>query len=856
MAPVAQLAEAAPVAPPQNLEAEESVLGAMMLSPGAIGAVSEILDASDFYRESHAKIYRAALGLYAKGEPVDAITLVDELEERGELEEAGGRVRLHELAALVPATANAAHYARIVREMATLRGLIAAGQQIAQLGWERPGETQVLVDRAEQVVFELSQSRVSTEFSHIEELLKESFERITALYEAGADVTGVPSGFRDLDRLTSGFQPGNLVIVAARPSMGKSALGLCIAANLALRHETPVAVFTLEMSKSEVTQRLLCSEAKVESQRLRTGKLQQDDWPRLVAAGDKLMKAPIYVDDTGSITMMEIRSKARRLKTRESKLGLIIVDYLQLMTSGTTAENRVQEVSQISRALKVLARDLDVPILAMSQLSRAVEQRHDKRPILSDLRESGCLTGDARVFLPDEGVYRPIRELVGSAGFNVLAVNTETWRLERRPVSRAFATGCKPVYRLRTRLGRTIRATGNHKFLAFDGWRRLDDMGPGLRIALPRWLPSTRQRTMSDAELALLGHVIGDGCTISRRGIRYTSHDRDRAHLVAQLGVDVFGESVKPRVATGTRSYQVSLGAGRHLARRARNPVAEWLDTLGAFGQRAWEKHVPDEVFRQPPDAIAVFLRHLWATDGRLDESNGHDPTIRYDSSSERLTRDVQSLLLRVGINARTFAVSQRDGKTIYRLDVQARDDAVRFLSVVAAVGERPSRAQFELLHSFDGRGEDTSRVAVPRATLARHTTREPGITTRHLQSGPQTSAAALAPVVDSDELARLPISDVSWDEVVSIEPAGAEEVYDLTVDGLHNFVAEDMVVHNSIEQDSDLVMFVYRDEYYNEESDQQGLAEIILAKHRNGPTGTEKLSFLKRYAKFADLAA
>ncbi|TML74048.1 MAG: replicative DNA helicase [Actinobacteria bacterium] len=394
---LAQVAEAAPVAPPQNLEAEESVLGAMMLSPGAIGAVSEILDASDFYRESHAKIYRGALGLYAKGEPVDAITLVDELEERGELEEAGGRVRLHELAALVPATANAAHYARIVREMATLRGLIGAGQQIATLGWERPGETPVLVDRAEQIVFQLSQSRVTTEFSHIEDLLKDSFERITALYEAGEDVTGTPSGFKELDRLTSGFQPGNLIIVAARPSMGKSALGLCIAANLALhlKDARPVALFTLEMSKSEVTQRLLCSEAKVESQRLRTGKLSQDDWPRLVAAGDKLMKAPIYVDDTGSINMMEIRSKARRLKTKEPNLGLIVVDYLQLMTSGTTAENRVQEVSQISRQLKVLARDLDVPILAMSQLSRAVEQRHDKRPILSDLRESGSIEQDA-----------------------------------------------------------------------------------------------------------------------------------------------------------------------------------------------------------------------------------------------------------------------------------------------------------------------------------------------------------------------------------------------------------------------------------------------------------------------------
>jgi len=384
-----------PHVPPQNEEAEDSVLGAMLISQAAISAVVEEVNSSDFYKQKNGTIYKAALELFARGEPVDAITLTDFLEERGELEEVGGRVRIHELARAVPATSNAAHYARIVSDMATLRGLIDVGSRISTLGWDRPGETAELVDRAEQLIFELSQSRVTSEFSHIETLLKESFERITALYEAGVDVTGVPSGFKDLDRLTSGFQPGNLIIIAARPSMGKSALGLCMAANLAVRHETPVALFTLEMSKTEVTQRLMCSEAKVESQRLRNGKLAVDDWPRLTAACDKLAKAPIYVDDSGSITMMEIRSKARRLKSREPKLGLIVVDYLQLMTSGTNMENRVQEVSQISRNLKVLARDLDVPILAMSQLSRAVEQRHDKRPILSDLRESGSIEQDA-----------------------------------------------------------------------------------------------------------------------------------------------------------------------------------------------------------------------------------------------------------------------------------------------------------------------------------------------------------------------------------------------------------------------------------------------------------------------------
>ena len=383
------------VVPPQNLEAEESVLGAMLLSPTAVGTVGEILVASDFYRESHAKVFRAALGLWAKGEPVDAITLVNELDERSELEAVGGQGRIAELAALVPSTSNVEHYARIVKEMATLRGLVRAGQEIQRLGQERPGEITDLVDRAEQVVFELGQQRVTSDFAHIEELLKESFERITQLYEAGAEITGIPSGYRELDLLTSGFQPGNLVILAARPSMGKSALGLCVAANLGVRHSVPVALFTLEMSKSEVTQRMMCSEAKVESQRLRSGRLAPDDWPRLTTACDRLMKAPIYVDDSGSTTIMELRSKARRLKSREPGLGLIVVDYLQLMTAGASVENRVQEVSQISRALKVLARDLEVPILAMSQLSRAVEQRHDKRPILSDLRESGSLEQDA-----------------------------------------------------------------------------------------------------------------------------------------------------------------------------------------------------------------------------------------------------------------------------------------------------------------------------------------------------------------------------------------------------------------------------------------------------------------------------
>ncbi len=395
LAPAPVPAAAEGVVPPQNLEAEESVLGAMMLAPGAIAAVTEILDAGDFYRDSHAKIYRAALALYGKNEPVDAITLTNELEQRGELDAVGGRVRLHELARLVPPTANARHYAEIVRENATLRGLIRAGGEIAQLGWDGEGEPNERVGRAEQLIFELGERRAQGDLVLFKDTLVETFQRISHLYESGADVTGLPTGFKDLDRLTAGLQPANLIILAARPSMGKSAFALEIASHVAVDAKRPCAFFSLEMSRQEVAQRLICSRGKVDSHAIRTGRLAKDDWPRLTQACGVLENAPLFVDDTPALSLLELRARAQTLKRRQPDLGLIVVDYLQLMTTGRNEESRLQEVSAISRGLKEIAKDLDLPVIALSQLSRAVEQRHDKRPILSDLRESGSIEQDA-----------------------------------------------------------------------------------------------------------------------------------------------------------------------------------------------------------------------------------------------------------------------------------------------------------------------------------------------------------------------------------------------------------------------------------------------------------------------------
>jgi replicative DNA helicase len=394
--------------PPQDLEAEQSVLGAMLLSETAVAECSELLRPEDFYRTSNAEIYRAVLDLVTQSEPVDQLTVCDQLAARGKLEEVGGRPVIFGLTEAVPVTANARRYAEIVRANSMLRGLIRAGNKIAQLGFDRPGPVEELLDQAEQEVYELTRHEAKQDFSVIQDLLHQAFERIAELSADSNGVTGVATGFREIDKLTSGLQPSNLVILAARPSMGKTSLALNIAEHVAVQLRKPVALFSLEMSKAEITQRIMCSVANVDASRLRNGQLSNDDWSKVTGAVDTLMDAPLYIDDSGMVTAMEIRAKARRLAAKAGGIGLVVVDYIQLMSSAGTAENRVQEVSQISRALKVLGRDLNVPVLALSQLSRGVEQRQDKRPILSDLRESGSIEQDADVvaFIYRDAYYR------------------------------------------------------------------------------------------------------------------------------------------------------------------------------------------------------------------------------------------------------------------------------------------------------------------------------------------------------------------------------------------------------------------------------------------------------------------
>jgi len=611
----------APLLLPQNLEAEESVLGAMMVSEAAIDPIvhEARLTAEDFYRGRHATIYAAIHDLYGRSEPVDALTVSELLKSQDKLEEVGGREAISGLASSTPVPGNAGHYAQIVKQNSMLRRLLGAAQRIQQSVHTREGEPQELVEQAEMLLFNVARAEQAGDFSAISDILDAETERLHKLASGELQMTGTPSGFRKLDDITGGFQPGNLIVIAARPAMGKSSLVCNIAEHVAYKEKLPVAFFSMEMSETELAHRFIASRARIASDRLRKGQVSKE-WNKVLRACNELAQAPLWIDDSSDLSLLDLRAKCRRLHSTAGGLGLVIVDYIQLMRAEDSRAGRVEQVGQMSRGLKILARELDVPVIGISQLSRAPEQRPDKVPILSDLRESGCLTGDSRVFLPDTGGWGTIGELARAGGSSlprVLALNESTMKLEPKRVTNAFSTGTKPVFKLTTKLGRTIRATANHRFRTIEGWNRLDQLEVGGAIAIPE-----RQAN-------------GRGCRSERR------------------------------------------------------------ETVG-------------------------YRRKV--------------------SSRRALSADVES---------------------------------------------------------------------------------------------------------------------TGWDELASVERTGVEEVYDLTVQDHHNFVADDIVVHNSIEQDADIVSFIYRDEYYNpDDTERPGEADLVIAKHRNGPIGTVRLAFQAQFPKFVNLAS
>jgi replicative DNA helicase len=833
--------ESADRTPPNDIAAEQSVLGAMLLSKDAIADVVETLRADDFYRPSHSTLYDVILDLYGRGEPADAVTVASELTKVGEISRVGGASYLHTLVSMVPTAANANYYARIVREQAILRRLVTAGTRIVHMGYSGQGEVDDVVDRAQAEVYEVTERRTSEDYSPLADIMQGTLNEIEAISNRDGEMVGVPTGFAELDALTNGLHPGQLVILAARPALGKSTLGLDVCRNASIKHGITSVIFSLEMSRNEIVMRLLSAEAQVSLQHMRSGQMTESDWAKLANKMGVVSEAPLFIDDSPNMTLMEIRAKCRRLKQRHN-LKLVVVDYLQLMTSGKRVESRQQEVSEFSRSLKLLAKELEVPVIAISQLNRGPEQRQDKRPMLSDLRESGCLPASTRIIRADTGAEVTMGELFESGERNIpVWTLDDSLRYVPGSLSHVFSTGTKDVYRVRTASGRVIEATANHPMLTYSGWQPLGELDSGSRIGITRHIPAPSQETQwSDHHVIALAHMLGDSSVLPRQPIRYATTD--------PANVAAMSESV---VASS---------------------MPEWCDSLGLFGKRSHEKFIPHQVFSLPKEQIALFIRHLWATDGSISiNKNRRGGRIYYASTSRRLADDISRLLLRFGIHTRIIVARKAGYRDGYHVAISGSADQKVFLRRINAHGARGLLGN-QLLAILETIEPNTNRDTVPREVWnrVREVIAEQGLSHRefHEKLGSQHCGSSLfksapsserlsrvAQILDADDLEMIATNDVYWDEIVSIEHQGAMPVFDAEVFGTHNFIADGVVVHNSLEQDADMVVLLHREDFYERESPRAGEADFIVAKHRNGPTANITVAFQGHYSRFVDMA-
>ncbi len=856
---------------PQAVDAEQSVLGSILIDPEAVLKVGDFLRPADFYRQQHADIYEAMLSLHGQREPIDLVTLGDELTRRDRLDGIGGPAYLASLMNTVPTAVHVEHYGRIVERKAVLRNLIGAAGKIAAVGYEEANDAAVAIDRAEGILFEISQRRTVGGFESLATLLGQAYDRLEYLHEHRGQLLGIPTGLPGLDILLGGLQPSDLIVLAARPSVGKTSLALNIAQHAAIRGGKKVAVFSLEMSREQLALRLLSAESGINPRPLQSGFVNETDWSKIAEVMNAMHNAPMWIDDTPVLTVLDLRTRARRLEAEQRGIDLIIVDYLQLM-QGTTSNkdaNRVQEVSEISRGLKQLARELKVPVLALSQLSRGVEQRGSQEPRLSDLRESGCLTADTRILRADTGELVALADLLAAGARNVPVWSVDDrLHLVPRVMTHVFPSGVKPTFRLRMASGREVKASANHPFLTVDGWRRLDELVPGSRLAVPRRVaPPHRIQHWPEAEVVMLAHLLGDGTIASRQPIHYTN--ADDANLTAvEEAARHFG--ITPRRVRQGNWAHVYLPAPFQLARGRRNPIAAWLGRYGLYGARAHQKFLPAALFSLADDQLRLFLRHLWATDGSVTVSRAGTVRVYYATTSRRLAEDLVSLLLRLDIRGRLRSVRPRRGRLGYTVDVSGSADQSRFLRGVGVHGARAAavtKALARVERVAPNPNVDTVPIEVWRrvrlAMSGRHVSERAlqaavgsayagSSFYRHAPSRPRLEL--LAARLDDPDLGELSTSDLFFDRVVGIDSLGEEMVYDATVPGTHNFIADGVVVHNSIEQDADVVIFLYRAEDHATEGDVE-MVKAKVAKHRNGPIGEVPLQFRKTNTRFYPVA-
>lgn len=878
--------------PPNSKESEMMVLGCMLTSVNALNIVADALDSTDFYYTEHKIIFDALKTIYKSDKPADVHIVSEELKRQDKLKAVGGVSYLTTLAQYAGTSAYIEEYVEIVRSKSLLRRMIFAAQEIEKTALEDPTDVHASLDDAQQKFFSISQSVNNQAGILIKDLLsgvkstsklpylKELEERQEKYQTKGPDqpgITGIPTLFYDFDKLINGLSPSNLMILAARPAMGKTALALNIAENVCFKNGLPVGVFSLEMSAEQLLHRMICSQSEVESDKIKTGSIGGIEYQRIVAAVNAMQKGMMIIDDQPGLKITDLRARARRMR-EAYQIQLLIVDYLQLISGSgisRSAENRQNEISEISRMLKNLAREINVPIICLSQLSRKVEERQGHRPMMSDLRESGCLAGDTLIKDAETGKQYTIKELAERKEQTPILIHAvdEHLKLGHHVMSKVFYSGKKQVFELKTRSGRSIKASANHPFLKIGGWTRLDQLKAGDKIGLPRDLKTKQpSQPLSKDELVLLGHLLGDGCILPKQPYHYTSADEKNLAFVGYSANALF--DIQPKLVKQKNWYHLYLPSPTRLTHGKHHPITDWYQKLGIERVRSYEKIISQSVFQCDEDSRALFLHHLWATDGNISVKTlkGRKPSaaIYYASSSEQLCEQTQHLLLTLGIQSTLRKVpSKRGYRPMYHVTISESHNQRQFLTRVGSAGKRGEVIPL-LLNHLDQIEPNPNLDVIPSEvwqTVIKTSKDKAQLGWREVckrlkmsycgsslfRSGISRSRMkTLSEALPTREIVDLAESGVYWDEISSITPLGVEDVYDATVDGVHNFVANDIIVHNSIEQDADLVMFLLRREYYDP-YDKPGLAELIVAKNRHGGIGTINLTYRKELAQFAN---
>lgn len=877
---------------PNSKESEMMVLGCMLTSINSLNIAADGLEDLDFYYTEHQKVFASLRAAYRADKPADIHLIAEDLKRQNQLEEIGGISYLTTLAQFAGTSAYIEEYVSLVKEKAILRRMIHAAQTIEKDAFSEPDDVSEALDDAQARFFQISQSTQGDYGATLRDLisgakaesglpyLKELQERQQRFQERGPNdptTTGVPTHFIDLDKTLNGFGNSNLIILASRPAMGKTALALGICESICFKNQMPVGIFSLEMSAEQLLHRLICSRAEVDSEKIQTGSLNGAEYQRIVSAAHAMQKHTMVIDDQPGLKITDLRARARRMKETH-KIGFLMIDYLQLITgSGTmrSMENRQVEISEISRMLKTLARELNIPVLCLAQLSRRVEERQGHRPMMSDLRESGCLTGDTEIQDAETGQIYTIRELAERPVQNPIKVFAVDSQLKLKPHSliKAFYSGRKVVYKMTTKSGRFIKASANHPFLKLNGWTRLDQLKIGDRIGLPRHLSSSQNVSkLKQDELILLGHLLGDGCILPKQPYHYTSADPINIKTVSTTAARLFG--IKPNAIVQKNWVHLYLPSPTPCTHGKYNPITNWFNDLKIKRVRSYEKKIPEAVFCSNFEDRTLFLRHLWATDGNISEKKlkGRKPAaaIYYASSSHSLARQTQHLLLTLGIHSTIrLSHSKKGYRTMAHVAIEGAHNQLLFLSKVGCTGKRGEQIP-SLIENLSKIRQNPNLDVIPQeawSLFVKEAKKKANLSWRDLSKKLNCSYSGssllksgisrerilrLHSILDSDVLLKLGTSDVYWDEITSIETLGEEDVYDATVDEVHNFVANGFIVHNSIEQDSDVVLFLLRREYYDP-YDKPGVAEVIVAKNRHGPVGNIQLTYRKELAQFAN---